>query len=81
MLSFGDNVVGCKIGRGNRLIGVISPVFVDAGEYHFSNGDVYHGDWVEEMMEGTGKLTSTDGETYEGELSAVSLASSGHEEE
>lgn len=48
-------------------------LFVDAaGEYHFSNGDVYHGDWVEEMMEGAGKLTSADGETYEGELSAVS---------
>lgn len=32
-------------------------------------------------MEGAGKLTSAEGETYEGELSAVVLALSGHEEE
>ena len=42
-----------------------------AGEYHFSNGDVYLGGWVEEMMEGSGKLTGADGDTYEGESSAI----------
>ena len=33
-----------------------------------SNGDVYEGDWVDNMMHGTGKYTTSDGTVYEGQF-------------
>ena len=37
------------------------------GIYHYSNGDVYEGDWKNNMQHGRGKYYFTDGFTYEGE--------------
>ena len=37
------------------------------GRYTFDNGDVYEGDWVDDIMVGKGKFISADGNVYEGD--------------
>ncbi len=36
------------------------------GNYHWSNGDKYEGDWKENMMNGKGKKTYANGAFYDG---------------
>ena len=35
--------------------------------YHFTNGDVYDGDWVSNRMEGKGLMLYKSGAKYDGE--------------
>lgn len=58
---------GCRMGEisiTNELELILhssSSSVTNAGEYHFDNGDVYVGSWVDHRMEGKGKMVYSNG--------------------
>jgi hypothetical protein len=36
------------------------------GRYYYSNGNIYEGDWKDDLKSGRGKMNYSNGEVYEG---------------
>ena len=45
------------------------------GTFTWSNGDIYEGEWREDVCDGRGTLISANGDKYEGDFKMVSVAS------